>query len=315
MKTNNLEILKISQECLSRWGKEDKRIENFHEKIIKWLDPVDDEYEESVLIELLKNFNYYSRYRVSDILKDLHSRYMKEEENDDYTIYTSIKSKNGHVNSSQELIIDYKYINDINSKSAIDDLKSIINGKQNNGDKIKCVVFVDDIIGTGKTVINYLKGYIEFLKGKKVYLLVLEVSEYGCHKVKEFGELNEINIEIKYFNEHKKAFFEDYIFKKDDALKARTVLKKRETLLWNNKMDYVLGFEASELLVAFCSNTPNNTLSSFWYKNEKLNWNPLFPRKNDPNPKWWANDGLKNRKEKYDNAYRHLYKNKMAKKG
>lgn len=311
---NNLEILKISQQCLSRWGKEDMKTENFHIKISKWLEPIDDEYEESILIKLLKNFNYYTRYRISEILIDLHSSYMNEEKNDDYSIYTSIKSKNGHVNSSQELIIDYKNINNINSKSVIDDLKSIINRDKSVCSMIKCVVFVDDVIGTGKTVIDYLKGFIEFLKGKKVFLLVLEVSEFGYYKVLEFGKQNGINIKIKYFNMHKKAFLQDYIFDKDNALKARTIVEKRETLLWNNKLDYVLGFKESELLLAFCSNTPNNTLSSFWYKNEELNWNPLFPRKNDPNPKW-EKSNFKKLKEKNDNINRNLYNNKIAKKG
>lgn len=304
----------MSEECLRRWGKPDKRTENFYEKITKWLDPINDEFEESILLKLLSNFNYYSRYKANEVLIELHTRYLKVEGNDDYTIYTSIKSQNGHINSSQELVIEYKNLNDINSKSTIDDLNSIIKRKTDVYDGIKSIVFVDDIIGTGKTVTDYLKLFIDFLKGKKVYLLVFEVSEEAYDKVMQFGKDNEININITYINKHKKAFCEGYIFNKEDADKARTVLENRELLLWNNNNKYVLGFGTSELLVAFWSNTPNNTLSTFWCENKNLSWTPLFPRKHDPTPKW-MNNKFTNYRQKKNNANINLEKDRIAKKG
>lgn len=52
----------------------------------------------------------------------------------------------------------------------------------------------------------------------------------------------------------------------------------------------ILGYEQSEALLAFFYDTPNNTLSSFWFENPDIGWNPLFPRKRDLRSPNWGKD-------------------------
>ncbi|AOY77882.1 phosphoribosyltransferase [Clostridium formicaceticum] len=301
-------IKNISNELLAKWGK-DRRTENLENTILKWLSPVSEEYEKNILIELLNNFNYYSRTTMNNCFVELHSNFVTCEPSHEYSIFTSIKSKDGHVNSSQELIIYYRNINEVNYSAVIDDLKVLIDKEE--WDYVKNIVLIDDIIGTGKTIINYLKNYVEELKNKKVFILVIEVAEQAYDRLMDFGKENDLSIEIVYVNKFKKVFFEEHIFKNGEHEKARTVVENRELMLWNGKTDNVLGYQRTEALTAFVTNTPNNTLSSFWCESKYVEWYPLFPRRKDELPKW-KKEHINQKKKKQNSANYMLKKIKQT---
>lgn len=279
-------VKNLTTDLLEKWGT-DARTSGLEEKIKKWLSPVNDEYEKHLFLKMLEHFSYHSRSSMYSHFTTLHKRFIDIESEYELSIYTSIKSKDGRVNSSQELLIYYRDLNELSHKAVFDDITPLFTKDEWN--YIKNIVVVDDIIGSGKTVLTYIKSNkAQFIK-KKLYILVIEVSDEAYNRIIEYGEENGIDISIQCINKYKKAFTEEYIFKDGEHTKAREILESREISLWNGRSNNVLGYEGTEALVAFVTNTPNNTLSSFWCESEHVNWYPLFPRRKDKIPRWKQN--------------------------
>ena len=59
-----------------------------------------------------------------------------------------------------------------------------------------------------------------------------------------------------------------------------------EKRLWQDKKtdEFILGKDKSQCLLSFYNDTPNNTLSSFWFCS--ASWEPIFIRKKKQKPKW-----------------------------
>jgi hypothetical protein len=152
----------------------------------------------------------------------------------------------------------------------------------------KCLVLLDDFVGTGGSVEKYYNSDILphlHLFNKKCFLGVAAMG-FGLSKIKPLFN----QIEIPKSNIYRKAFDSDasyfgyrkYQQHRETAYRYGTQLTKPERLKSGAlKYNNALGYENSQSLVAFFYGSPNNSLPIFWQGgNDKIEWFPLIPRFN-----------------------------------
>lgn len=144
-------------------------------------------------------------------------------------------------------------------------------------DRIDHLVFIDDFIGSGNTIIKFFKKNKDKLLKVKCYIFCIEALEEGLSDLDTFFKSHNFACTIFCKNIRKKAFASNYIFETDNST-FEELLKAFEITLWGHSNDNILGYKNSQALLSFFRNTPNNTLSSFWFDNG--NWTGLFPRDN-----------------------------------
>lgn len=275
----------IKKQCIKKWGQKDEKIEQFEKNFDKWSIFSTDE-EEQICMDLVERFDYYSKVKVNSTLKRLHKKFLEiSGVNPEYTVYTFIKNRDGKLNSSLEYLLEYKFINEIENNLCREDIVCIKDSQYSNIDNI---VIIDDCIGEGQTVRDFLIKYKERLKSKKIYLILIHaVSEY-INKLDSFTKENGYNLTIICGNIKEKAFYENENNNKE----------KFEVLSENRQIPkkYILGRNDVEALVSFYNNTPNNTLGIFWFETE--NNVPLFPRR--INKICWNKE--KRKQQNYKNA-------------
>ncbi len=272
---NSEELL---QQCVDRWDDYDSRVSYVINHYDEWLKPMTPDVKETML-SLLENFDYYSHKKANSFFKDIHKKLQDEYEiTDDDTVYTVIKSQRNSINSSYEYWVEYNKLNNVNGYSMVPDLTEEI---LSNG-CIKNIVFLDDCSESGKTFTDYLTTILSnnpaSFNGKNIFLVVLHIQEVAGKKIQEFAKDNNLTIILIFCNQRLKAF--KYL----DEVESR----RQKVVDYSNNVkipsSFQLGFHATESLVAFYNNTPNNTIGLFWCKT--TNNQPLFPRIDRTRPGW-----------------------------
>lgn len=154
-----------------------------------------------------------------------------------------------------------------------------------NNNSFDYLVFVDDFMGTGKTIIDFIKELkrdFPDIFDKKIEIIIGVVSGFLYAKEyveKEFEKLKINNIKIvicEPLNESDKCFSdESKIFTNpDDRRNARDICWEKGNYLVSNNP---LGFGDCQSIVVFPDTCPNNSLPILWA--EKEDFKPLFKRK------------------------------------
>lgn len=257
-------------------GKELKKLwdydeENLERNLGKFFSQLKFGSEESIILkELLKKYIYITEEKEKEYLVKFHKIIDKLDKT--RTMFSYIESKDEKINSSNGILNEYKRIYKISNNASykITKLKDYV---------IENLILFDDISGTGSTIIDFFKKYLQILKEKdslKIYLLVYIISEKAHEEIIKFCGEQGINIIIEHIILVKKCFEKGYIYY-DEAYEKEKIIRKLEEKICGDKgKEYILGYKNSQLLVSLHRNTPNNTLSSFWYENSR--WKGLFPR-------------------------------------
>jgi hypothetical protein len=155
-------------------------------------------------------------------------------------------------------------------------------------EEYKCLVILDDFLGTGGSVEKYYNSDVAPYLGRfnKKCFLGVAAMETGFHKIRPLFD----KIEIPKTNIHKRAFSSDasyfgyrkFFEHREIAFNYGSLLTKPERLKSGSlKYKHALGYENSQSLVAFFYGSPNNSLPIFWQGgNDKIDWFPLIPRFN-----------------------------------
>ena len=267
------EIQFIAEECINRWGGADSNTKDFDSKLEIFIDQLKNyKHIENILIELIKHFKYYKREKIISIFHFFHKKLTEEKKlKEELTIYCPIEGNNEKLNSSFTFLEEYRLENNISSNFGYrldviseEDLKHIDN-----------LIFIDDIIGSGKTIIDFFKKNISKIKKVNIYILCIEIMYEGFNNLENFLKKQNIKYEILFHHKSKKAFLNNKIFSENSS-ENETHLREFEKMLWKGKNNFILGYNNSQALISFFRNTPNNTLSSFWFEGKK--WQPLFSR-------------------------------------
>ncbi|WP_437919682.1 phosphoribosyltransferase-like protein [Sphingobacterium sp. LRF_L2] len=148
---------------------------------------------------------------------------------------------------------------------------------------VKCVIFLDDFVGSGNTFIEEygkpdVQKWLKEMKISKVFLLASIVMESAVEKIRSRFSNVEIVAERrkKILPTIKAAKFlfsnannvEDIVRKYGNSIPVKPPPNQYTPL----------GYGESESLVSFFHGTPNNTLPIFWGDSK---WKPLFPRRSE----------------------------------
>ena len=133
------------------------------------------------------------------------------------------------------------------------------------------LVFYDDFGGTGKTVVKYVKKFMEHLAKDQNIKSLSTLLLFALSKAK--GVLsNELEITHVIQEERNKAFASR---QSPFGNRARE-LREFAYSYGSNLQKYALGYQNSQALIAFPYGCPNNTLPIIW--SDSKEWEPLFPR-------------------------------------
>ena len=266
-------ILEVSLSLHEVWG-EDSRTKDLNDRIKNFISQVEDSDLREIILELIYNFKYFSKSKINELLVEFHIKIKDELElNEDLTIYSRIEDENqAKIDSSNTILEEFKICNEISNNFTYE-FSKLTEDQLNYVDNI--VVF-DDIIGSGKTLISFLRPNLSKIRSSriKLYVFCFVILEEALERIQEFINNNGIDVEIKYNSMFPKAFKRNYIFKEDFSIYEEKIREHENS----KRMSFVLGYENSQALVAFYRNTPNNTLPTFWWNSTK--WKGLFPRDN-----------------------------------
>ena len=292
---------RVIKKCIKKWNEKDETIKELKKRYRLW---IKDNEEREICVKLLENFEYYGRQRVNFYLKQLHEKLINDYHiSNENTVYSIIKKVNGQANSSMEYFIEYIQINRVSKKNRIEDI-----GRMNRP-KVNQIVLIDDCIGTGNTVKEYIEMYKDDLKNKKIYILVIYAIKEIADQLEEELLEKGYHVEIICLNKKMKAFTKE-VFKDKDEKQIQEIKEKFIQLSKKHNIpkNFELGYGETEGLVAFYNNTPNNTLGIFWVDND--NNIALFPRVKDTH-----RVGLKELKENRKKRLIENYKNRGRKIG
>lgn len=244
--------------------------------VIRWLFNFDDEDVE-LAIQLLEHVVFL---RDNDIKKRLKDSFQSLPSNKtkhivplgepgksgaavSYWIHGMFKNK-GRYYSDLERFLDYRNSEEWNPKKNI-------------------VVFVDDIVGSGGSVISALSvddklrsEVLQEAKNGNVFIVAAVIMRDGRDYVK--SKLPGVNVvgdvQCKGFDPHEKLFGSYFKTKN-----VREMCYKYGIQLYK---EYPLGYENTQCLVLMQHSSPNNSIPVLWSNNEYngKEWNPLVPRNN-----------------------------------
>lgn len=263
-------------EITKRWGDADFKKE-FDGILDNWINQFTTD-ERPLLLELLKNFYYYTEKAIDRKVVELHQHFLEINGEDISKVVFSKIPKEYGVANSDIIFTSYWLNNDIKGYSSYDVIREYL---ENDAVPEKLVI-VDDYMGSGDTVTGALKTMLSVapeLHNSKLYVLVIHASQIGIKNLNTFISERGLDLTFICLENTDKAFQEDYIFSKIDA-KLKEEEYRQICDCKNVSKGAVLGYKDIQSLVAFDKTTPNDTLGLFWHSAE--NFVALFRKNSQP---------------------------------
>lgn len=221
----------------------------------------------SLFERIFCDIEYYSENDLRSNLQSLYGSINKKDDFIDNTLVLAIESQYSKFNSSMYMTGFLVEANNIAANYCTMEEMKAKNYKPKN------IVFCDDFIGSGKTIIDFINKHTDLIRDKKIYIICIHCMNEGENSIRNFAKKNGLDIEILFHKTKNKYFSDD---KKDEKNEYTSECKKM-------KIKHPLGMYESEALVVTYKNTPNNTLGVIWEETEKNE--PVFPRKHTKIPK------------------------------
>ena len=295
----DMEGKSIKDSFLEKWDKNtlDDRLTQFSDNFEEWFSQIPED-SKSIIATLICKINYYPHQTVNKALSDMHNKLITldtENINEDNTIFTFIKSKDGKSNSSNDYWTEYKWINRINNNLCFENINAITSEQWSY---IKNIVFIDDFCGTGKSLKDGIENYRHSFVNKTVIVITVDILKKAIENLKHFADSIGFKIIVLSLYTSYSAFENDY-FKDNEYAKEKTISMSHE---FNIPETWIQGFQNSQALVVFYNNTPNNTLGFIWKDTNQ--YKSIFPRRSDNMPSWQKlqKDRKKRGYAKYNNA-------------
>jgi len=279
------EISKVVQ----KWGhfKGQKKSED---SVRMWLNQFGNNVNQRLMFKILSNIHFYSASRIRAKLMEGHgiiSRGLtqkiglkKRKRNDILVSYLDSPGKSGG-GIYAKLYADENniYVKNVIEKNRIEDFIHKHEG-------LKALVFIDDFIGTGESImagfseLNELCGNI--LKEINLKIYFIAICGFQEKKIKIEKLLDEIGLLANLhicdpLDEGDKCFSESsrYFENLDEKKQAEQLAYEYGAKLVRKNY---LGYGDCQTAVIFEYNCPNNNLPILWAESENPQWTPLFKR-------------------------------------
>ena len=261
--------------------------------IREWLEQFESIEDQRCIFKLLENTKLYTNNEVREKMEDLF-RLVKNE------IKSADKARlieKGRL-KRDDILVSYLDQNPVKSGAEYAKIfveaNNIYKDNSTNPDKlekklvefsnINALVFIDDFIGTGNSIIENIEPIIlnhkERIEEKNIIVIIGVITGFqeAKHKVEVFAKKN--NMRIKLFlldplDESNKCFNVNSLIYTEPIKreKAKDICNKIGLRL---EKKHPLGFGNCQATVVFPNTCPNNTLPILW--KETNNWKPLFKR-------------------------------------
>lgn len=268
-----LDEVKTKNDYLWDGNRDRQTIEN-------WLDNFE-ENEKEYALYLLTKFTFYKSEEIDQLGKSAFNLLMHEfsfnlelDGNShiptrNYILqHTKFFPMKGHgATSGAMLQYSFRHVNKLDSSIFLEDLNNI-------PDEVHEIVFIDDILGSGKESEDYWNDVISKIQRKDLTLYYIPYlgMKKGIERIISKTKLKIMPV-IEISDMHQ-AFSENSIYFKNTDLKSTccTISEKYGKTLFPPGP---LGYGNTQLLVGFQHNVPDNTLPIIW---QSVGWTPIFKR-------------------------------------
>ena len=265
------------------------------ERVRAWLEQFEYKSEQRLMFKLLENVRFYKEVENRTRLRDL------QENVDQYFAQKGVslsrpadrRTRRGDIllssfgsigKSGSAYARMYSQENNIYAGNVVH-ISEISEALEKNN-QIKVIIFVDDIIASGKSAIDYLKNfnvkYGTTLKKKDITVFIFSICslQSGIDALENF-----IKKEVPFKTTVKAA---DLLSESDQCFSSQSKIFSSSKELeqakhiaeqYGKRLDRQrpFGYNNSQLIVVFPDNCPNNTLPILWKKSKE--WTPLFERR------------------------------------
>ena len=259
-----------------------------------WLDQFEYNTEQKLMFNLLKNVRFYDIPKIHEACRPLHSKVQENVAQRGGVRSADRRGRRGDIllssfgspaQSGSSYVRIYANENKIYVDNAVslDKISDVLEKKSH----IKAIVFIDDIIASGNSAVASLNTLNDqcgkLLEKQKIKIFISAICglHIGIKKLEDAIEevpfeaeviVNDLLTEIdQCFSSTSEIFISS-----DERNRAKQIVLEHGKLLTKR---YPLGYENSQLLVAFHDNCPNNTLPILRCKSTgKKQWIPLFKR-------------------------------------
>ncbi|MCC2089248.1 hypothetical protein KRP69_08505 [Mammaliicoccus sciuri] len=275
---------------------EDKYLNNFRNKFGKFLSQ--DALKNNIAIKneilsiISEDYLYYSEEYTIKYLAKFYEKLMSHLKENELTIddcqFTVILNKNTVKYNSSDFFtslfmsinnipnnlcksfskaVDFYYSDDPRDKTIekylCNEFKKILGGK-------RYLILIDDYSGTGQSIVDFLNAIQKYIKDLFIEIIIfcVHITEEAESNIKNSLIVSGLECNILYINKSSKYF------KNKIELEKKFFTFERDIIGSSEK--YILGYKNTQSLITNYRNTPNNTLSLFWFENDI--WKPLFKR-------------------------------------
>jgi hypothetical protein len=190
-------------------------------------------------------------------------------------LFTAVENVDGQTGKSGSTIIrEFARKGSFHNKLKV----SAANFKNIDKEKIKMVVVLDDIMGTGEQFNTFLENYYEDLQGLVCFYTPLTATSLALESFDTTKYANVIIKPVELLDDNYNFFDKKFMPKIVDAIDTCDLKQLYENLIRKKtklKSD-LFGRKDLALTYIFSVSTPNNSLPIFSY-NDRY-WNKIFPR-------------------------------------
>ena len=232
--------------------------ECFESRLLKYIKNDSNKCNQEKILEIVSNIKWFDSKEINDFIVKNIKRIIDED-----TAIIQFKPK---LTSSSNVMISFISSQGLCMDSQIISLNDV---KNSLGSKYSQIVFIDDYIGSGDTIISAIKDVEGSLKDKKVVII-----SYICQTtaLSRFDELKGVNYDI--IAKHYLESFREYL-----DLAEKEYAEDICELCPDLNLKFGWGNTGSMISINHLS--PNNNISMLWCSNIKYNgrkWLPLLNR-------------------------------------
>ncbi|EMD5790701.1 TPA: hypothetical protein SMP24_002588 [Proteus mirabilis] len=228
------------------------------------------ENERKLLIELLDRFTYLCESDFNDALNKLSDYLVGESGLNAATTQIVSLTADSYSDSGQSILYALKgrlERRHWREHLAINRFGASYKEFNRTGKRHTNIVFVDEYIGSGKTVISRVDEINRIYKGNGINNITIKVMTVAASTV-GLDKIKEKNIEVKCIYEIKKGIT-DFFIDINERIEKISTMNNLENLLltnYNGKALPKLGYgEVESLYSRDYGNTPNNVFPIFWW--------------------------------------------------
>ncbi|WP_419211119.1 AAA family ATPase [Maribacter sp. X9] len=288
LKISTKEINKLSQSWPSYKG-----IKLTNEDIRSWLEQFEDLEAQRLMFDILENVKFYKPSEIRDKMEELFNEVRKEIARSNKIVYLAEGKQ-----KRDDILVSYLDKNPVKSgpeyAKIFVESNNIYKDNSTNPDKIEnklkelkninALVFIDDFIGSGNSIIENLNPILinnkELLLEKEINIIIGVITgfEEAKHKIYKYVKKTGLSIKVILLdplNKSDKCFDNSSLIfpKQIERQKAKNICFTIGVTL---EKRHPLGYSDCQSRVVFPNTCPNNSLPILW--KETGNWKPLFKR-------------------------------------